>query len=114
MFVFSPGYRVSSMIRFYLPGQPRTYAQDIYGDTALQFDYFPLDTDLKGATGILVLSDQDRKGLDLARVKARFDSVELADLIEAEAFGKVTRRIEIYRCSNYKGHPRWRAANALP
>ena len=114
VFVFSPGYRVSSMIRFYLPGQPRTYAQDIYGDTALQFDYFPLDRDLKGATGIFVLSDQDRKSVDLDRVKASFDSVELVDVIEAEAFGKVTRRIEIYRFSNYKGHPRWRAAHASP
>ena len=53
-FVFSPNYKISSLIRFYLPGQPRTYAQDIYGDKALQFDYFPLERDLKGATGMLV------------------------------------------------------------
>ena len=58
-FVFSPNYKISSLIRFYLPGQPRTYAQDIYGEKALQFDYFPLERDLKGATGILVLSDQE-------------------------------------------------------
>ena len=114
VFVFSPSYRVSSLIRFYLPGQPRTYAQDVYGDTALQFDYFPLDGDLKGATGIFVLSDSDRKGLDLERVKANFESFERIDVIEAAAFGKVTRRIEIYRGLNYKGHPRWRASHSTP
>jgi 4-amino-4-deoxy-L-arabinose transferase-like glycosyltransferase len=114
VFVFSPSYRVSSLIRFYLPGQPRTYAQDIYGDTALQFDYFPLDGNMKGATGIFVLSDSDRKGLDLERVKAGFNSFERIDVIEAAAFGKVTRRIEIYRGLNYKGHPRWHASHAAP
>ena len=75
VFVFSPNYKISSLMRFYLPGQPRTYAQDIYGEKALQFDYFPLERDLKGATGILVLSDQDQCELDLQRLEAYFDSV---------------------------------------
>ncbi len=112
VFVFSPNYKISSLIRYYLPGQPRTYAQDIYGDKALQFDYFPLAGDLRGATGILVVSDQDQGDLDRERLKAYFDTVELVDTVEARALGKVARRIEIYRASNYKGHPRWRAADA--
>jgi len=104
-FVFSPNYKISSLIRYYLPGQPRTYAQDIYGEKALQFDHFPLERDLKGATGILVVSDQDQGDLDLKRLEAYFDAVEKVDVIETSAFGKVTRRIEIYRATNYKGHP---------
>lgn len=111
-FVFSPNYKISSLIRYYLPGQPRTYAQDVYGAPALQFDYFPLDHVLAGATGILVLSDQDQSELDLGRLKAYFDAVERVDLIEVRAFGKVTRRIEILRCTNYKGHPRQTALRA--
>jgi 4-amino-4-deoxy-L-arabinose transferase-like glycosyltransferase len=105
VFVFSPHYKISSLIRYYLPGQPRTYAQDIYGDKALQFDYFPLDRDLRGATGILVLSDQEQGDLDPKRLQAYFDSVERVDVVETAAFGRVTRRIEIYRATNYKGHP---------
>jgi len=112
VFVFSPNYKISSLLRYYLPGQPRTYAQDIFGQKALQFDYFPLERDLRGDTGILVLSDQDQGDLDRARLKSYFDSVELVDVVEARAFGKVTRRIEIYRATNYQGHPRWRAARA--
>ena len=111
-FVFSPNYYISSLIWFYLPGQPRTYAQDIYGERALQFDYFPLDRDLSGATGILVLSDQNNSALDRALLKPYFDSCEAVDAIEAKAFGKVTRRVEIVRCLNYKGHPRRSAAHA--
>jgi 4-amino-4-deoxy-L-arabinose transferase-like glycosyltransferase len=114
VFVFSPNYKISSLLRFYLPGQPRTYAQDIYGARALQFDYFPLERELKGATGILVVSDQSQSHLDLQRLKPYFDSVELVDVVETVAFGRVTRRVEIYRALNYKGHPRNDPTRAAP
>jgi len=113
-FVFAPNYKISSLIRFYLPGQPRTYAQDIYGEKALQYDYFPLASDLKGQTGILVLSDQDQGDLDLARLAPFFDHCNLADTLQEGAFGKRTRRVEIYRCTNYRGHPPRRDAGAQP
>ena len=113
-FVFAPNYKISSLLRFHLPGQPRTYAQDIYGVRALQFDYFPLDSDLKGATGILVLSDQSNSKLDLARVAPYFDALERLDVVETKSFGRVTRRVEIYRGTNYKGHPRLNPQRAAP
>lgn len=105
-FVFAPNYKISSLLRFHLPGHPRTYAQDIYGARALQFDHFPLDSDLKGATGILVLSDQAQSHLDLDRVRPYFDTLQKVDTIETHAFGRVTRRVEIWRGTGYKGHPR--------
>jgi 4-amino-4-deoxy-L-arabinose transferase-like glycosyltransferase len=105
-FVFSPNYKISSLLRFYLPGQERTYAQDIYGARALQFDHGSAPEDLRGATGLLVLSDQPQSHLDLSRLKPYFDSVTLAAVVETRTFGRVLRRIEIYRCENYKGHPR--------
>ncbi|MEO8081123.1 MAG: glycosyltransferase family 39 protein [Caldimonas sp.] len=110
VFVFSPNYKISSLIRFYLPGHPRTYAQDIYGDRALQFDMVPLDSDLRGATGLLVVSDQDQSQLDLKRLQPLFERIERVDVATVEAFGRVTRRVEIYRCTNYRGHPRRPAA----
>jgi hypothetical protein len=105
-FVFSPNYKISSLLRFHLPGQPRTYAQDIYGAPALQFDHVDLDSDLKGATGFLVLSDQAQSQLDLAQVAPYFDALERVDGVETAAFGRSTRRIEIYRGTGYRGHPR--------
>jgi hypothetical protein len=105
-FVFAPNYKISSLLRFHLPGQPRTYAQDIYGARALQFDFFPLDGDLKGATGLLVLSDQAQWKPDLDRVRPFFDTLEKVDTIETRAFGRATRRVEIWRGTGYKGHPR--------
>jgi hypothetical protein len=104
-FVFAPNYKTSSLMRFHLPGQPRTYAQDIFGRRALQYDYFPLADDLKGATGILVRSDHLQNRLDLKQLEAWFDSCEPAEVVKTMGFGRVARRVEIYLCSNYKGHP---------
>lgn len=107
-FVFAPNYKTSSLLRFYLPGQPRTYAQDILGARALQYDHMPLEEDLRGATGLLVLSDQRQSRFDMARLEPWFESVELVDTVETRAFGRVVRRVEIYRALNYRGHPRLR------
>jgi len=114
VFVFAPNYKISSLLRFHLPGHPRTYAQDIYGARALQFDHFPLDSDLRGATGLLVLSDQAQSQLDLKRVRPWFDTLEKVETIETRAFGRVTRRVEIWRGSGYKGHPRFAGARGAP
>jgi hypothetical protein len=105
-FVFAPNYKTASLLRWHLSGHPRTYAQDIYGAPALQFDHFPLDGDMKGATGLLVLSDQAQSRLDLARLKPYFDTLEQLDVIETRGFGRSTRRVEIWRGTGYKGHPR--------
>ena len=113
-FVFSPNYKISSLLRFHLPGQPRTYAQDIYGARALQFDHGPAPEELRGAIGLLVLSDQSQSQLDLARLKPYFDSVTLAAVVEARSFGRVVRRIEIYRCTGYAGHPRLTGQRGVP
>ena len=110
-FVFSPNYKISSLMRFYLPGQPRTYAQDIYGEKALQFDFFPLAGDLKGETGFFV-SDQPASDLYLPVLQGFFETVELMDVVEVQSFGKTTRSIRIYRCTNYRGHPRAPALHA--
>jgi 4-amino-4-deoxy-L-arabinose transferase-like glycosyltransferase len=111
-FVFSPSYKVSSLLWFHRAGQERTYAQDIYGDQALEYDYLPEARDLRGATGILVMSDQSESKLDRERLKAYFDSIELIDVVETVTSGKVVRRIEIYQATNYKGRPH-RAVSAI-
>lgn len=112
-FVFSPHYKTSSLIWFHRPGQQRTYAQDIYGEKALEYDYFLVDRDLRGATGILVITDQAQSKLDLERLRPYFDAVEPVDVIDLESSGRVVRRIEIYQAMNYKGRPPRRKADAV-
>jgi hypothetical protein len=106
VFVFAPEYRASSMLRYYQRGQPRTYAQDIYGEPALQFDHFPLPGDLKGATGLLVVDERAGRPFELRQLAPYCDTLERVDEVETRGFGKARRRTAIYRCSGYHGHPR--------
>jgi len=112
-FVFSPHYKTSSLVWFHRPGQERTYAQDIYGEKALEYDYLPADRDLRGATGILVITDQAQSKVDLERLRPYFDAIEPVDVIETFASGRVVRRIEFYQATNYKGRPRPAKADAV-
>lgn len=104
--MFSPSYKISSMLEFYLPGQPRVYSRDVFGQPALQFDFMPLARDLKGATGILVSDDRRESKIPRELIAPYFDSIEPAGSVEIRGFGRHTRRIDIYLCRNYRGHPR--------
>jgi 4-amino-4-deoxy-L-arabinose transferase-like glycosyltransferase len=105
-FVFSPSYKISAMLEFYVPGQPRIYSRDVFGQTALQFDYMPIEGNMKGATGILVTDDRRESELPLEELRPYFASVERVDTLEISAFGRHTRRIDIYLCRDYRGYPR--------
>lgn len=102
-FVFSPNYKISSLVWFHRGRAERTYAQDILGQKALQFDYFPAGRQLTGATGLLVVSDQSQSRIDLPRVQAHFTSVERIAVLQTGSLGKTTRTIEIWRCVGYRG-----------
>lgn len=105
-FVFSPNYKLSSLLWFHRPTQERTYAQNIYGRPALQYDYFPHTEDLRGATGFLVLSDQAQSAVDVdAVIRPLFDRLERVEVVEVGALGRSTRRIEVWRGTGYRGVP---------
>ncbi|HEV7578101.1 MAG TPA: glycosyltransferase family 39 protein [Caldimonas sp.] len=102
-FVFGPNYKVSSLIWFHRARDERTYAQDILGQKALQFDYFPAGRKLQGATGLLVVSDQAQSKLDMAEVGTHFASLERIAVLQTGAMGRTTRTIEIWRGTGYRG-----------
>ncbi len=102
-FIFSTNYKASSLLRFYLPGQPRTYAQDIIGKPALQFDVWAKDEGLKGRTGLLVVDDRREYRFKSKQITPYFKEVKKLRTIRIENFGKLVRKIDIYQCSGYKG-----------
>lgn len=111
-FVFSTNYKNSALLAFHRAGHPRTYAQDIYGERALQFDFWPPENSLAGATGILAI-DNRRDQAALPNELANYcDSVTRVDTVEAGGAGRSARRIDLYECRGYRGHPH--AAKARP
>ncbi len=102
-FIFSTNYKASSLLKFYLPDQPRTYAQDIIGKHALQFDVWPKEEKLKGRTGLLVVDNRREYRFKSKKITPYFGDVKKLKTIRIENFGKLVREIDIYQCSDYKG-----------
>jgi 4-amino-4-deoxy-L-arabinose transferase-like glycosyltransferase len=104
-FVFSTNYKNSALLAFHRAGHPRTYAQDVFGARALQFDYWPPEA-LAGATGIFVLDDRKDDSTLPPTLSAFFDDVRKVDTIAVSQGGRTVRRIDIYKATDYRGHPR--------
>lgn len=107
VFIFSNGYKSASLMKFYLPDQQNTYAENIYGKRALQFDYWGIPENLTGKDAIYVRSNRTEYKDDLKEIRKYFDEV-----VEFENFdykfvnGKSARRIICYYAKNYKGQNR--------
>jgi 4-amino-4-deoxy-L-arabinose transferase-like glycosyltransferase len=99
-FVFSPDHRISSLIWFYRPSQQRTHSRDIVGARALQYDYFPLDADLKGQSGIFVRPSKEEFQGEISRIEPYFDKVQLIEVVQTEPQG---RSVELWMGYNYRG-----------
>lgn len=102
-FIFSTNYKAASLLKFYMPGQPRTYAQDIIGKHALQFDIWLKDENLKGRTGLLVVDDRREYRFKSKKITPYFSEVKKLRSIRIENFGQMVRKIDIYQCTDYKG-----------
>ncbi|MCF7826319.1 MAG: glycosyltransferase family 39 protein [Candidatus Marinimicrobia bacterium] len=102
-FIFSTNYKASSLLKFYLPDQPRTYAQDIIGEPALQFDLWPKTEELRGRSGLLVVDNRREYRFKSKKIIPYFSEVKKLRTIRIENFGKLVRKIDIYLCSDYKG-----------
>jgi 4-amino-4-deoxy-L-arabinose transferase-like glycosyltransferase len=102
-FIFSTNYKASSLLQFYLPDQPRTYAQDIIGQPALQYDIWDKQMDLTGRTGILVVDNRREYRFKSKKISPYFESLEKVRHIHIRKFGDSVRKIDIYLCKNYLG-----------
>ncbi len=103
-FVFTPSYKISSQLIFYSPDHEMTYAENIIGKPALQFDYWLSPQELIGRDAILVTSDVERfKARDRARLEKCFERVELGDSLEIKSNAIPVRKFYLSRCFNYKG-----------
>jgi len=107
VFIFSNGYKAASLIKFYLPDQQNTYAENIYGQRALQFDYWGVPDNLKGKDALYVRSDRTEYKSDLDVIKKYFDEVVEIETLDYKFFnGKSARKIICYYAKNYKGQNR--------
>ena len=101
-FVFTNGYKSASLIRFYLQDRQETYAQNIFGEFALQFDIWGVPDSLLGKNGLYVFSDRKEyhKGID--KLKPYFDEITPVTKFDYDFGGMLkTRSIYCYLAQNY-------------
>ena len=103
VFIFSTNYKASSLLKFYLPNHPRTYAQDIIGRPALQFDIWPKEIVLSGKTGILVVDDRREYRFKRKQIEPYFNDIKKIRTITVNNYGQAVRQIDIYLCTGYTG-----------
>lgn len=102
-FIFSNSYKSSSLLKFYLPDQQDTYAQNIYDRPALQFDIWGTPKTLTHKDALYIISDRKEYSNDLEYIKPFFDSVELIKTFKYSFADKYhTRTIFCYYAKNYK------------
>ncbi len=103
-FIFANGYKSASLLKFHLPDQQNTYAENIYGERALQFDYWSSPNQLIGKDALYIRSDRSEYSKDLNEIKQYFENVTEIKVFEYKFFtGQIARRIYCYYAENYKG-----------
>ncbi len=102
-FIFANSYKAASLIKFYLPVEQEVYAQNIYGDPALQFDIWGIPDSLAGKDAWYVFSDRREYKPNLEKVKAVFEAVRLVKTFQYDfREGIHTRTIYCYYCTRYQ------------
>ena len=104
VFIFANSYKTASLLKFYLQDDQPVYAQNIYGQPALQFDMWGLPAGLKGKDALFVFTDRREYHPDLDKVEKYFDQISLLRADEY-FFAKnlKARTIYCYYAKNYKG-----------
>ncbi len=103
-FIFGNSYKSASLIKFYLPDQQDTYAENIFGERALQFDFWSDVNLLKGKNALYVFDNRREYKSKLNVVKKYFDKISEIDKFDYSFFGIAkTRTITVYYCENYHG-----------
>ncbi len=103
-FIFANSYKSASLLKFYLPDHQDTYAENIYGQPALQFDIWGTPDSLKGKNALYVFDDRREYKNDLKFVKQYFDTVFFKTKFEYKFLDRFrTRTIYCYEARNYHG-----------
>jgi hypothetical protein len=104
VFVFANSYKTASLLKFYLSDEQEVYAQNIYGQPALQFDVWGMPAALKGQDALFVFTDRKEYKPDLDKVGEYFDEITL--ILEEDfmfSTNQKARTIYCYYARNYKG-----------
>jgi hypothetical protein len=102
IFIFSNSYKTASLLKYYLPEDEPVYAQNIYGEPALQFDMWGVPSSLKGKSALFIFTDRREYKPHIEHVEKYFDQISLVQKFEIYFWDTIlTRKIFCYIAKNY-------------
>jgi 4-amino-4-deoxy-L-arabinose transferase-like glycosyltransferase len=101
-FIFTNSYKSSALLKFYLPVDQEVYAQNIFGEPALQFDIWGIPDSLSGKNALFVCTDRYEYGKNLELVKPYFDDIE--ELKRFHYYFNGEKRIRTIYCYLARGY----------
>lgn len=101
VFIFSNEYKVPAELAFYTNYKDIILAENVYGQPALQFDFWFEPKTFEGWDGIFIFSDFN-KFSNFELLNKYFDNIEFLEEIMIKRGDKIFRRFWIYHCKNYK------------
>jgi hypothetical protein len=103
-FIFANSYKSAALLRFYLPEDQEVYAQNIFGEPALQFDIWGIPDSLKGKDALFVFTDRYEYGKSFEILNPYFSEIVQLDQFDYYFMEKYkTRTIYCYLAKNYVG-----------
>lgn len=102
VFIFTNSYKASSLLKFYLHDDQEVYAQNIFGQPALQFDIWGIPDSLSGKNAIYVFSDRYEYKSQIDSVRRFFN--RLKPLTTFEYFFNNQEKTRIISCYFGEGY----------
>ncbi len=103
-FIFANSYKSAALLRFYLPEDQEVYAQNIFGEPALQFDIWGIPDSLKGKDALFVFTDRYEYGKNFENLKPYFSEIVPLDQFDFYFMDEYkTRTIYCYFAKEYVG-----------
>jgi len=103
-FLFTNSYKSAALLRFYLPQDQEVYAQNIFGEPALQFDIWGIPDSLQGKNALFVCTDRYEYGGGTENLNPYFEEINLVEKFDFFFMDSVkTRSIICYEAMEYKG-----------
>jgi len=102
LFICGYDYKTASQLAFHLPDKPEVYANNIFGENGLAYNYWVNPADLAGMNCLLVIDSRSdyRNARPLADF---FENISSAERITIKRAGRKITEFAIYRCYGYKG-----------
>lgn len=116
VFFFASSYRDAAQLfrglkihMCVMPGDHKVepvMAQNVFGETALQFDHWEPTANHVGQNAIYVLLRPDRRPLELQKLQQHFESIKKLERVTVERLGWTVAEADIYEAIGYRGPTR--------